>query len=135
MAVLADTGFLLALLDCDDKHHQEAQEALEKERGPFVVPASVLPEVCYLAQKYLGPEAEVRFLRSLSEGEMPLDRGAPEDLPRIVAILKDRPELGYVDASLIATAERLDIKRLATLDRRHFGGFRPAHCAAFELLP
>jgi predicted nucleic acid-binding protein len=43
--------------------------------------------------------------------------------------------LGTVDASLIALAERLPTKRIATLDRRHFSVVRPAHVEAFELLP
>jgi predicted nucleic acid-binding protein len=43
--------------------------------------------------------------------------------------------LGTVDGSVIAAAERLDIKEIATLDRRHFTVVRPNHAAAFNLLP
>lgn len=135
MAVLADTGFLLALLDRDDANHVAAQRVLAKERGPFIVPFAVLPEVCYLAQKYLGTQAELRFLESLAAGELPLDWGDHGDLARAMEILRGRPELGFVDATVIATAERLVIKRLATLDRRHFSSFRPSHCPGFDLLP
>lgn len=135
MAVLADTGFLLALLDRDDPHHRAAREALSRERGPFIVPSAVLPEVCSLAHKHLGEAAELRFLESLTAGEFALDWSVPKDLDRVVAILKDRPELGMVDAAVIATAERLQIGRLATLDRRHFSSWRSPQGRAFEIIP
>lgn len=47
---------------------------------------------------------------------------------------RDLP-LGSVDASIVATEERLDITQLATLDRRHFSVVRPVHTHTLELLP
>jgi len=44
-------------------------------------------------------------------------------------------DIGFVDASVIAVAERLGVVRIYTLDRRDFGIMRPAHAEAFELLP
>jgi predicted nucleic acid-binding protein len=43
--------------------------------------------------------------------------------------------LGSADASVIAVAERLGATTIATIDLRHFRAVKPAHCAAFELLP
>jgi len=43
--------------------------------------------------------------------------------------------LGFVDAAVVALAERERQTRIATLDRRHFGAIKPAHVPAFELLP
>ncbi len=40
-----------------------------------------------------------------------------------------------VDASVVATTERLSERQLLTLDRRHFTIVRPRHTDAFELLP
>lgn len=130
-----DTGVLIALLDKDDPRHRDAEVLLEREKGPFIIPAAVLPEVCYLAQKYLGPAAELAFVESLVNEEIPVDWTEPRDLARAAEVMSGRPELGLVDCLLVAAAERLDVRRLATLDRRHFSGFRPRHCAAFELLP
>ena len=135
MAVLADTGFLFALLDQDDSHHQETVQFLKGCREALIVPAVVLPEVCYLAHKYLGPEAEAAFLESLLRGELPLDWGETVDLSRALEILRKRPEFGMVDAAVMAVAERLRIRRIATFDRRHFGSFAPALWPSFELLP
>jgi hypothetical protein len=52
----------------------------------------------------------------------------------LVATYRDL-RLGAVDASIVAAAERLDISDVATVDRRHFGVFRPRHVTAFTLLP
>jgi predicted nucleic acid-binding protein len=43
--------------------------------------------------------------------------------------------LGTVDASVIATAERLGSGTIATLDRRHFTVVRPNHVHSFGLVP
>ena len=43
--------------------------------------------------------------------------------------------LGSVDASVVAAGERLVVREVATLDRRHFGVVRPRHLDTFELLP
>jgi uncharacterized protein len=43
--------------------------------------------------------------------------------------------LGIVDAAMIATAERLRLTKIATLDRRHFGVVRPNHTRAFAVCP
>ena len=43
--------------------------------------------------------------------------------------------LDFGDALIAATAERLNIKRLLTLDRRDFQLIRPRDCDGFELLP
>lgn len=44
-------------------------------------------------------------------------------------------ETAQTIAAIVAIAERLNVRRILTLDRRHFSVIRPQHCAAFELLP
>ena len=43
--------------------------------------------------------------------------------------------LGFVDASVVAVAERLGEDTIATLDRRDFSVVRPLHCESFTLVP
>ena len=43
--------------------------------------------------------------------------------------------LGTTDASVVALAERLSQREVATLDRRHFTVVRPSHVEALTLLP
>ena len=62
---------------------------------------------------------------------------AASDLDRMVELVEKYADfpLGLVDASVIAVAERLGAREIATLDRRHFSAVRPAHVQAFTLLP
>ena len=85
------------------------------------MPTLVITEVVYLLATRLGVNAEVRFLGDLASGNLIPESVPPEDWLRIaelVARYRDLP-LGTVDASVIATAERLGITEVATLDRRH----------------
>jgi len=43
--------------------------------------------------------------------------------------------LDFVDCCIMALTERLDIRRVATFDRRDFSIFRPNHGDYLELLP
>lgn len=97
----------------------------------------MVTEVAYLLATRLGVEPEVRFLGDLAAGAFSVEPVAPADWLRIaelVARYRDLP-LGTVDASVVTAAERLRILEVATLDHRHFGVVRPAHVAAFVLMP
>lgn len=43
--------------------------------------------------------------------------------------------IDFVDAVIAAIAERLNITKILTISRRHFGAFKPRCCATFEILP
>jgi predicted nucleic acid-binding protein len=135
--VLVDTGALYAAADADDAWHERVAAYFRGSRDEMVVPITVLPEVCYLLDEHLGPEAAIAFLRALDQGEARVEHLAPEDISRSIAVM-DRYaslRLGFVDASLVAVAERLKIREVLTTDRRHFSAVRPRHCPAFDLRP
>jgi uncharacterized protein len=97
----------------------------------------VVTEVVYLLATRLGPEAEIRFLGDLAGAAFVVEPVHPADWLRIAELVgryRDLP-LGTVDGSVVATAERLGIVELATLDRRHFSIVRSGHAAGFALLP
>jgi uncharacterized protein len=124
-------------VDADDRHHEASLELLETHSGPLIVPTLVVTEVVYLLGTRLGYQAEVRFLGDLAAGEFTVEPVAAADWLRIaelVARYRDLP-LGTVDASVVAAAERLDERSVATFDRKHFTVVRPSHTAAFRLLP
>jgi predicted nucleic acid-binding protein len=60
-----------------------------------------------------------------------------EDVARMAVLVRQYADLrlGGTDAVVIATAERLGITRVATVDRRHFTVVRPKHVKSFALLP
>jgi predicted nucleic acid-binding protein len=97
----------------------------------------VITEVCYLIGTRLGSRAEVRFLGDLAGGAFVVEPVAASDWLRIAELVsryRDLP-LGAVDASVVATAERLNLRQVATVDHRHFSIMRPKHVKSFELLP
>ena len=61
--IIADTSGIIALLDRDDKYHQLAVEAIKDQK--IYVPVTVLPEVDYLATKYLGERIARAFLEDM----------------------------------------------------------------------
>jgi uncharacterized protein len=102
-----------------------------------VVPTLVVTEAAYLIATRLGTDAEVRFLGDLAAGAFAVAPVEPADWLRIAELVsryRDLP-LGTVDASVVATAERLGVAELATVDRRHSSVVRPRHAEAFVLLP
>lgn len=74
---------------------------------------------------------------ALAAEEFGLEPLLPEDVERaaeLMGIYADVP-LGFVDATVAAMGERLELSRLLTTDRRHFSLIRPRHRPAFHLLP
>lgn len=136
-AALVDTGILYALADKGDAWHRRAAASVIGFLGRLIVPASVIPEACYLLNSCLGPFAETAFLVALNNREMSVEQMTGPDMVRTVEILKQYADanIGFVDASLVAVAERLGINTILTTDRRHFSLVKPAHCSAFTLLP
>ncbi|MGH9076488.1 MAG: type II toxin-antitoxin system VapC family toxin [Acidimicrobiales bacterium] len=135
--MLIDAGPLYAYVDGDDTHHAASLALLETHPGPLIVPTLVVTEVVYLLATRLGTDPEVRFLGDLASGAFSVEAVAAADWLRIaelVARYRDLP-LGTVDASVAATAERMAITDIATLDRRHFTVVRPRHVDAFRLFP
>jgi len=112
-------------------------DQLETHPGPLLVPVLVITEVAYLASERLGTEAEARFLADFAGAALIIEPLVGDDLLRIVELVWGYRDLrlGTVDASIIAAAERLALRTVATLDRRHFAAVRPRHAEAFDLLP
>ena len=135
MPLLLDTGALYALADADDDWHIPIRDFLRAERQSLLVPVTVIPEVAYLMRKRLGTAVETRFAESLAAGEVAVENLTPRDLTRCAELLHIYGFLGFVDASIVAMAERLKLRALVTTDRRDFARVRPTHAPAFQLLP
>lgn len=126
-----------AYVDAGDAHHAASLALLTTHLGPLVVPTLVITEVVYLLASRLGPVPEVRFLGDLAAGAFQVEPVAAADWLRIAELVsryRDLP-LGTVDASVVATAERLGVTEIATVDRRHFSVVRPTHVDALAFLP
>ncbi|MGB7251406.1 MAG: PIN domain-containing protein [Phormidesmis sp.] len=137
MTAILDTSFLFALTDRGDLNHARVLSVAQTASESFLLPSVVLPEVCYLIASRLGHQAMRQFLNNLSTSTIQLEPLATSDLERVSQILEQYADsrLDFVDAVIIAIAERTGITRVLTLDRRDFSLVRPRHCDYFEILP
>jgi predicted nucleic acid-binding protein len=135
MAVLVDTGILYALADEDDAWHERAREWAEDANDLLIVPVTVLPEVAYLLHSRLGAAAELAFAQSAAAGELEIEPLRQQDLTRCSDLMRRYPDIGFVDATIVAMAERLKIESIATTDRRHFSMIRSRQTNGYQLVP
>ena len=137
MPAIVDTSALVALLRASEPQHAAVAAAIAAERGSLVVPLTVVVEAAQMVGSRLGPAAESAWLRGLAAGPWAIEPSAVPDLERAAELIDRHREadIGFVDATIVAMAERLGSTRLYTLDRRDFSLIRPRHVAAFELLP
>ncbi len=137
MALVLDTGPVLALLDRNDPHHAACVAMVDGFNEQLVVPGATLVEIDYWIRKRLALDVWRVFAEDIRRGAYRLEPTTPTDVARAAELESDYSDLGlgFVDAAVVATCERLDEGKVATLDRRHFSVVRPRHCAALELLP
>jgi uncharacterized protein len=134
--ILVDAGPLIAAFDSSDAHHVECAELLQSASDELVVPQPVIAEVCYMiGRARFGASVEAMFLRSFADGSLTAVALEPSDFERMAGLVEQYASLplGGSDASVIALAERLDVERAATLDRRHFTVVRPRQVASAPL--
>ena len=133
--IVADTGAILALIDADDRHHDEFLSLYEDRPGSWVLPWAILPEVDYLLLTHAGADVERAFVRDLAAGDYAVEWGVHADLARARELCERHRalRLGLVDAVVVAVAERLRADAIATLDLRHLGAI--AIAGAPRLLP
>lgn len=136
MTLICDTGVVYAALVRSDRFHVACAELLAT-RDDVLVPAPVVVEVDGLAQSRSAPRATEMLLASIDDGSIEVEDIEPRDYRRASELVRRYADLRleFVDASIVAIAERLEETTIATLDRRHFSVVKPAHCEAFTLVP
>jgi predicted nucleic acid-binding protein len=137
MAILLDPSAVIAAADAADLNHRAAVAWFERVDEPLLLGALGLAELDILLQRELGSDATAAVLASVLAGSIRLVPPTHEDLSRAVELLGEaaehRPRLA--DALLVATAERLSIRRVAAFDRRPLAVFRPRHVRSLEFEP
>ncbi len=137
MAYLIDTGFWYAMIDKTDVHHSKVVKASEQLHQTIVLPLPAITETAYLVRRNLGVEHLAKIAERLSVTTFQVEIPAVQDYKRMAEILRkyNDANIDFVDACIVAMAERLNITKILTVDRRHFRLFKPAHCESFEILP
>lgn len=135
--VICDTGPLYALVDRSDAWHERVTAWWTAQARHVRVPITVLPEVCYLLQTRISAQAEQAFVRSVASGELLIEPVESDDVIRASALMREYLDfpLGFVDATVMAVAERLGAREILTTDRRHFGAVRAKRNWQVSLVP
>jgi len=119
--ITLDTSALYALLNRRDRGHAVAVETLNSDPGPYLVPAVTLGEIAFLVEERLGSRVLDLLLADLESGAYTLDCGEADlGRARQLVLRYEDLSLGYVDAAVIACAERSG-GRVMTFDLRDFG--------------
>jgi predicted nucleic acid-binding protein len=137
VALICDTGPLLAALDAADPDHEPCARLLTEADEDLIVPTLVLAELDYWCERRLAPEAWLIFLDDVVAGAYHVESPTIADLARCRELQARYADLalGVVDASVVALAERLSESKVATLDHHHFRAVRPRHVGALDLRP
>jgi predicted nucleic acid-binding protein len=135
-AVLLDTGPIVGFLYAGDGHHAACEAAIEAsaQRGLALCTTwEVVGEAYTLFRMRYSPadsaEPALEVLRWARESAVELLATTEPDHHRAAALLGiyGQLRLSYVDALLLAVAERHRVEELITVDGRHFRTVRVQH--------
>ncbi|MBL7499229.1 PIN domain-containing protein [Frankia sp. CNm7] len=134
--MIVDTNVIVAAMNQRDKNHKQMTSLLEAHDNELVVTPYVVAETSYLITKRVGASAEIQFIDSVHRGAFRQADLTAADMSRIVELMRQFRTfpLGAADASVIAIAERLGERDIATIDG-HFRAIRPHGLDYFNLLP
>lgn len=122
-ALICDTGALIDYLVETAPDHERFRQAIDQARTRYV-PGLVLAEVDYFLR---GERRAMRvFMQDLARGAFTYAPPTVGQLSRAMEVDRRFADLGLglVDGSIVALAESLGIRRLATRDVRHFAAVR-----------
>ena len=136
VATLADTGFVVTVALATEEAHQTCA-AVYKRQGVIYLPQTTLAEVMYLLTREAGNSVAARFILTLSDTKYRIEPLTAEDIQRSGEIVLQYADsrVDFVDASIMAVAERRNITQILTLDNRDFRMVRPKHCPFYTILP
>jgi predicted nucleic acid-binding protein len=132
-ALICDTGALLDYLVENAPDHRSFRNAIDKARTRYI-PALVLAEVDYFLRN--ERQAMRSFMQDVARGAFTYVPPSLDQLSRAMEIDRRYADLGLglVDGSVVALAEALGIRRLATRDVRHFAAVRLPDGGSFDLV-
>ncbi len=133
---LTDTGPLIGVIDEDDKHHAACATQLPRLDEPMVTTWPCFTEAMYLLGESLGHSGQDDLWKFVDNGVLVLHESSPQERARmreLMAKYKDTP-MDLADASLVAAAEVLGVRRIFTVDS-DFVVYRLLGKQSFEIVP
>ena len=133
--VLLDAAPLIAFFDPHDQWHAAASEAWPRLGRRCLTTEPVVVEATHMVSRGSGDHARVLEFLIASDVPVfalhrPLHEACVHLMRRYAAVPMD-----YADATLVALADRLGIRRVFTFDRRGFGEYRGARGLPFTIIP
>ena len=131
-AVLADSGFLVALGIRRDPRHEAARTFLSGYKGEIIVPAPVVVESSY----FLSAAAKISLLDWLGKGPAKVTELPAEAYASIGPIIARYSALepDFTDAAIVWLADQTGCRRILTVDTRDFGVYRLKNGKRFEIV-
>lgn len=132
---VADTGFLVAIVNPSDTHHRRCAATMHDLRSQMISTWPVIAEAMYLLGR-TGWHLQDRLWQLLDRGAVGLHDVTPPLAARcreLMANYRDLP-MDLADATLVALAEAEQDWQVLTLDQ-HFRLYRPRGRSAFDILP
>jgi len=136
--VLIDTGPLIAYMNSADAEHAACVEVFQSlPLGKALTCWPVLTEAAYLMRARLRLHDPRPLLELVSNDELLLSRVTRSDVASIQAVYErfHDQQVDLADATLLALAERENIRTIFTTDRRDFRIYRRLDGTPFRLLP
>jgi predicted nucleic acid-binding protein len=132
-ALICDTGALIDYLVETAPDHRRFREVIDRARTRYL-PGLVLAEVDYFLRD--ERQAMQAFIQDVARGAFTYAPPTIGQLSRAMEVDRRFADLGLglVDGSVVALAESLGVRRLATRDVRHFAAVRLRDGHAFELV-
>jgi uncharacterized protein len=134
--VIADSGFWIALVCANDRHHAAAVRYNETQRKTtYATTWPVLTEVTHILNRRVHAQAAVDFLTVITSSQAIAvwtpDQTASARIPALMQRYLALP-MDLADASLVLLADTLGHGRILTTDQRDFAGYRFKSTQPFE---
>jgi uncharacterized protein len=126
MAILADSGYWIALLDHADQHHERAATASRALTEQLIVTWPVVAEATWVLESRVGTSAAQDMLRMGEMGAYRIHTPSENDLPQLRRLMEKYADLpmDLADASLVLLAEQSGDGRILSTDQRNLGAYR-----------
>jgi predicted nucleic acid-binding protein len=115
--VLIDSGPLIALFDANDDFHLASVQFIKSNKYELITTIASITEVLHMLD--FNRNAQIDFLNWIEAGAVSVEPIAVDDFQRIRKLIikySDLP-MDFADACLVFLAEKLDIDKVATIDR------------------
>jgi uncharacterized protein len=131
-AVIADSGFIVALFAPREATHESAIAFVAANSAPLITIQGVIAEACF----FLSTKGRGALLEWVARGGIVLLDVPSPAYSSIGAIVSRYQNLDpdFVDCALVWLAGEINCRRILTLERRDFGAYRIKGKKRFELI-